>query len=194
VGSTVVVTGAAEQVAAVSAALRNAGAEVIAVDDLEELDAAVAGIAPGSLGCYVQLPVHVAARGKAVIERVRNFLEDGLLARFTAASTILPAMSDGGRVVLVGGNTPVEASAPDDQSARLALLDVLAHAIQADAATTRIRIRRLPNTESAEHIATVALGGEPTREEALADLQAREPKMSFDDLRIEVMGLVNGEF
>ena len=40
----------------------------------------------------------------------------------------------------------------------------------------------------------MALGGEPTREEALADLPAREPKMSFDDLRIEVMGLVNGQF
>jgi hypothetical protein len=194
VGSTVVVTGAAEQVAAVSAALRDAGAEVISVDDLGRLDAAVAHIAPGTLHCYVQLPVHVAARGRAVVERVRNFLEDGLLARFTAASTILPALSEGGRVVLVGGNTPVEASAPDDHSARLALLDVLAHAIQADGATTRIRIRRLPNTESAEQIAAVALGREPTREEALADLQAREPKMSFDDLRIEVMGLVNGEF
>ena len=193
-GSTVVVTGAAEQVAAVSAALRDAGAEVISVDDLGRLDAAVAHIAPGTLHCYVQLPVHVAARGRAVVERVRNFLEDGLLARFTAASTILPALSEGGRVVLVGGNTPVEASAPDDHSARLALLDVLAHAIQADGATTRIRIRRLPNTESAEQIAAVALGREPTREEALADLQAREPKMSFDDLRIEVMGLVNGEF
>lgn len=193
-GSTVVVTGAAEQVAAVSAALRDAGAEVISVDDLGRLDAAVAHIAPGTLHCYVQLPVHVAARGRAVVERVRNFLEDGLLARFTAASTILPALSEGGRVVLVGGNTPVEASAPDDHSARLALLDVLAHAIQADGATTRIRIRRLPNTESAEQIAAVALGREPTHEEALADLQAREPKMSFDDLRIEVMGLVNGEF
>ncbi|MHB1473196.1 MAG: hypothetical protein ACYDDU_15900 [Dermatophilaceae bacterium] len=193
-GSTVLVTGAAEQVAAVSASLRNAGAEVIAVDDLGALGGVVAGIAPGSLDCYVQLPVHVAARGNAVIERVRNFLEDGLLARFSAASTILPALSDGGRVVLVGGNTPVEASAPDDQSARLALLDVLAHAIQADRATTGIRIRRLPNTESAEQIAAVALGGEPTRDEALADLRAREPKMSFDDLRIEVMGLVNGQF
>ena len=193
-GATVAVTGAAEQVAAVSAALRNAGAEVIAVDDLGALGAAVAGVAPGSLDCYVQLPVHVAARGNAVIDRVRNFLEDGLLARFTAVSTILPALSDDGRVVLVGGNTPGEASAPDDRSARLALLDVLAHAIQADKATTRIRIRRLPNTESAEHIASVALGGEPTREEALADLRAREPKMSFDDLRIEVMGLVNGQF
>ena len=193
-GSTVVVTGAAEQVAAVSAALRDAGAEVISVDDLGRLDAAVAHIAPGTLHCYVQLPVHVAARGRAVVERVRNFLEDGLLARFTAASTILPALSEGGRVVLVGGNTPVEASVPDDQGARVALLDVLAHAIQADGATTRIRIRRLPNTESAEQIAAVALGREPTREEALADLQAREPKMSFDDLRIEVMGLVNGEF
>ena len=193
-GLTVAVTGAVEQVAAVSAALRNAGAEVIAVDDLAALGAAVAGLAPGSLDCYVQLPVHVAPRGNAVIDRVRNFLEDGLLARFTAASTILPALSDDGRVILVGGNTPGEASAPDDQSARLALLDVLAHAIQADRSTTRIRIRRLPNTESAEQIATVALGGEPTREEALADLRAREPKMSFDDLHTEVMGLVNGQF
>ena len=193
-GPTVAVTGATEQVAAVSAALRKAGAEVIAVDDLGALSAAVAGLAPGSLDCYVQLPVHVAPRGNAVIDRVRNFLEDGLLARFTAASTILPALSDDGRVILIGGNTPGEASAPDDQSARLALLDVLAYAIQADRSTTRIRIRRLPNTESAEQIASVALGGEPTREEALADLQAREPKMSFDDLRIEVMGLVNGQF
>ena len=193
-GSTVVVTGAAEQVAAVSAALRIAGAEVIAVDDFGALGAAVAGIAPGSLDCYVQLPVHVPARGNAVIERVRNFLEDGLLARFSAASTIMPALSDDGRVILVGGNTPVEASAPDDQNARLALLDVLAHAIQAEGPAARIRIRRLPHSESAEQIATVALGGEPTREEALADLRASEPKMSLDDLRIEVMGLVNGQF
>ena len=192
--STVVVTGAAEPVAAVSAALRDAGALVTAVDDLGKLDAAVAGIAPGSLDCYVQLPVHVAARGQAVTERVRNFLEDGLLARFTAASTILPALSDGGRVVLVGGNTPVEASAPDDQSARLALLDVLAHAIQADSSATRIGLRVLPHDESAEQIAAVALGGKPTREQAMAGLRAREPEMSFDDWRIEVMGLVNGEF
>jgi hypothetical protein len=194
VGSRVVVTGAAEQVAAVSAALRAAGAEVTAVDDLEQLGAAFAGLAPGSLDCYVQLPVHVAARGDAVIERVRNFLEDGLLARFAAASTILPAVSDKGRVVLVGGNTPVEATAPDDQNARLALLDVLAHAIQADKLATRFGVRVLPHDESAEHIAAVALGGEPTREQALASLRAREPEMSFDDWRIEVMGLVNGSF
>jgi hypothetical protein len=194
VGSTVVVTGAAAQVAAVSTALREAGAEVIAVDDLRQLDAAVAGIAPGTLDCYVQLPVHVAARGHAVIDRVRNFLEDGLLARFSAASTILPAMSEGGRVVLVGGHTPVEASAPDDQSARLALLDVLAHAIQADSSATRIGVRVMPHDEPAEHIADIALGGRPTRDQALAELRAREPEMSFDDWRVEVMGLVNGQF
>jgi len=194
VGSTVVVTGAAAQVAAVSTALREAGAEVIAVADLRQLDAAVAGISPGTLDCYVQLPVHVAARGHAVIDRVRNFLEDGLLARFSAASTILPAMSEGGRVVLVGGHTPVEASAPDDQSARLALLDVLAHAIQADSSATRIGVRVLPHDEPAEHIADIALGGRPTRDQALAELRAREPEMSFDDWRVEVMGLVNGQF
>jgi hypothetical protein len=194
VGSTVVVTGAAEPVAAVSEALRHAGAEVIAVDDLGKLDAALAGIAPGSLGGYVQLPVHVTARGDTVVERVRNFLQDGLLARFAAASTILPALSGEGRVVLVGGNTLVEASAPDDQSARLALLGVLADAIQADKSSTGIDVRVLPHDELAEHIAGVALGGEPAHEQTLAEMLNREPPMSFDDWRIEVMGLVNGEF
>jgi len=194
VGSTVVVTGAAEPVAAVSEALRHAGAEVIAVDDLAKLDATFAGISPGSLDGYVQLPVHVAARGNTVVERVHNFLEDGLLARFAAASTILPALSDEGRVVLVGGNTLVEVPAPDDQGARLALLGVLAHAIQADKSATRIEVRVLPHDDLAEHVAAVALGAEPTREQTLAELLDREPPMSFDDWRIEVMGLVNGEF
>jgi hypothetical protein len=194
VGSTVVVTGAAQPVAAVSKALRYAGAEVIAVDDLGKLDAAFAGIPPGSLDGYVQLPVHVEARGDTVVERVRNFLQDGLLARFSAASAILPAMSDQARVVLVGGHTLVEASAPDDHSARLALLGVLAHAISADKSSTRIDVRVLPHDELAEHIAAIALGGEPTREQTLAEMMNREPPMSFDDWRIEVMGLVNGEF
>ena len=192
--STVVVTGASEPVAAVSEALRNAGAEAIAVDDLGKLEVALAGIPAGSLDGYIQLPVHVAARGSTVVERVRNFLEDGLLARFAASSTLLPAMSDQGRVVLVGGNTLVEASAPDDQSARLALLGVLAHAIQADKSATGIDVRVLPTDQLADHIAAVALGAEPTHEQSLAELLNREPPMSFDDWRIEVMGLVNGEF
>ena len=192
--STVVVTGAAEPVTAVSDALRHQGAEVIAVEDLSKLDAALAALAPGSVDGYVQLPVHVAARGGTVVDRVHNFLEDGLLARFAASSTILPAMSDEGRVVLVGGNTLVEASAPDDQSARLALLGVLAHAIQADKSATALHVRVLPSDELAVHIAAVALGAERSREQALAELMAREPKMSFDEWRIEVMGLVNGEF
>jgi len=192
--STVVVTGAAERVAAVSDALRQAGAEVIAVDDLAILDSALAGIEPGSLDGYVQLPVHAAARGTSVVERVRNFLEDGLLARFVVASTILPALSDKARVVLVGGNTLVEASAPDDQSARVALLGVLAHAIKADKSTTGVEVKVLSHEELDEDVAAVTLGAEPTREQNLADLLEREPKMSFDDWRIEVMGLVNGEF
>lgn len=192
--STVLVTGAPERVAEVSEALRKAGTEVISVDDLEKLDAALAGIAPGSLRGYVQLPVNVAARGDNVVERVRNFLEDGLLARFSAASAILPAMSDDARVVLVGGNALVEASAPDDHTARLGLLKVLADAFQADKSATKIQVRVLPHDELAEHIGAVTLGAEPTREQALADLLAQEPKMSFDDWRIEVMGLVNGEF
>jgi len=192
--STVLVTGATEPVVAVSEALRQAGAEVIAVDDLGKLKAVLEDVPASSLAAYVQLPVTLAARGDSVVERVHRFLEDGLLARFTAASTILPAMSQDARVVLVGGNTLVEASAPDDQSARLGLLNVLAHAVQADMSATKIEVRVLAHDEVAEHIGAVALGLEPTREQTLADLMAQEPKMSFDDWRIEVMGLVNGEF
>ena len=188
------VTGATEPVVAVSEALRQAGAEVIAVDDLGKLKAVLEDVPASSLDGYVQLPVHVAARGGTVVERVRNFLQDGLLARFSAASTILPAMSDEARVVLVGGNTLLEASAPDDHGARLALLGVLAHAISADKSSTRIDVRVLPHDELADHIAAIALGGEPTREQTLAEMLNREPPMSFDDWRIEVMGLVNGEF
>jgi hypothetical protein len=192
--STVLVTGATKPVAEVSDALRKAGAEVVAVDDLGKLEASLTGIQPGSLDGYVQLPVHIAARGDTVVDRVHNFLEDGLLARFSASALILPALSDDARVVLVGGNTLVAAVAPDDQSARLGLLNVLAHAIQADRSTTRIQVRVQRHDDLAEHIADVVLGAEPTRAETLAELMAREPKMSFDDFRIEVMGLVNGEF
>lgn len=180
--------------AEVSAALREAGAEVTEVGDLRKLDAVVAGFSPGTLDCYLQLPVQLAARGSTVTERVRNFLQDGLLARFSAAATMLQAVSDEGRVVLVGGNTLIEASAPDDHGARLALLDVLAHAIQADKAATRIAVRVLAHDEPAAHIAAVALGGDPTGQQALADLRDREANMSFEDWRVEVMGMVNGQF
>jgi hypothetical protein len=64
------------------------GAEVTEINDLGKLKTTVAGIAPGSLDWYMQLPVHVAARGDSVVERVRSFLQDGLLALFAAASTI----------------------------------------------------------------------------------------------------------
>jgi hypothetical protein len=53
------------------------------------------------------MPMHVAARGETVVERVRHFLDNGLPARFAAAPAILPAMSDEARVVLVGGNTSI---------------------------------------------------------------------------------------
>jgi hypothetical protein len=194
VGSTVVVTGGPEAVEAVSEALRQAGAEVIAVDDMDKLDAALASVSQGSVDGYVQLPVHVKAKGASVVGRVRNFLEDGLLTRFATASTILPVLSDNARVVLVGGNTLVEASAPDDHSARLALLGVLADAIAADKSATGVEVRVLPHDELAGHIAALALGTDQTREESLAHLMAREPAISFDEWRVEVMGLVNGEF
>src|SRR5665647_3077721 len=95
--STVLVTGASERVAEVSSALRKAGAEVTAVDDLGKLDAALAGLPPGSLDRYIQMPVHVAARGETVVERVRHFLGNGPARLAAASTTILPAKSDEAR-------------------------------------------------------------------------------------------------
>ena len=72
--------------------------------------------------------------------------------------------------------------------------------IQADKSATRVAVRVLPHDEVPTHITKGALGTEPihksppTREQTLAELLAREPNMSYDDWRIEVMGLVNGEF
>jgi hypothetical protein len=90
----------------------------------------------------------------------------------------------------VGGSSLVEAAAPDDQGApddqraRLAFLNVLAHAIQADKAATRIGVRVLSRDEPAEHVVAAVMGREPVR----------ELNMSLEDWRIEVMGLVNGRF
>ncbi len=171
------------------------------VADLTRLDAAVTGRAPGSLDCYVQLPVDVAPRGSGVIERVRNFLEDGLLARFAAVGTVLPALSRDGRVVLVAGSTLVDVSPPDDQGARLALLDVLADAVRADRAGSRLGVQVLPSGALADEVAAAAL--ERTATGARADRAeppshaaegASQDGESYDDWRVEVLGRISSEF
>jgi hypothetical protein len=196
VATTALVTGSTERVERVVAALQAGGVEAVGVTDLERLDEAVRGWAAGSLDCYIQLPVTAQPAGATVIARVRGFLESGLLTRFRLAETVLPAVVDGGLVLLVAGHTPVDRSAPDDQAARMAFLDVLAHAIRADKAPAKVRVRVLDHGRTAAELARLAVTGEPAPRRAaeLRDLAAREAEMSYQDWRTEVLGLASVEF
>jgi hypothetical protein len=128
--SAVLVTGSPEAVEPVVAAVRAAGAEAVGVTT--DVLAALEELEPGSVGCYVQLPVGIAPSGDTAVSRVHSFLEQGLLTRFRLVDAVMPALAEDATVLLVGGHTQVGQQAPDDQSARRALLTVLAHALRAD--------------------------------------------------------------
>lgn len=188
------VSGCDERVGQVAAALREGGAEVVEVDAPGRLAEIAAGLEPGSLSHYVQLPVNVDVSGSTLVGRVRTFLHKGLLARFDAADAVLPALRDDATVVLVSGNTAVEGGGmPDDASARFALLDVLAHAIRAEKAPGVVRVRLIPADTDASDIAAVTLRGVRLAPRGIRDIQAREAEMSYEDWRAEVMGLATVE-
>jgi hypothetical protein len=185
--SRALVSGSDERVEQVAQALRDAGADVVTVDDLGRLAEIAQGLEPGSLSCYVQLPVAVQVSGECVVHRVRTFLEGGLLARFDTAAAVLPALSDEAVVVLVGGNTTPEGdSLPDDAAARRSLLNVLAHALRADRAPGRLRVRVLDGGSGPDAIAAAGFGTSPSRGTKLREQQS---DLSYEDWRAEVMGM-----
>lgn len=190
---TVLVSGNDSRVAAVAAAVRQAGVEVLTVDDPQRLADAVAGLAPGSLSGYVQLPVRLQLEGSSVVGRVRSFLEGGLLARFDGICTVLPLLAEGARVLLVAGTTTSDGKdLPDDRSARFALLEVLAHALRAEVAPRGLRVQVLDQRSPDELAAAVLRAATPVPPE-VADLRRREGELSYDDWRTEVLGLATVE-
>jgi hypothetical protein len=192
----VLVTGSADRVERVSHALRAAGAQAVSVPDADGLGEVVGRMPAGSLDCYIQLPVTLRPSGDAVVSRVRDFLDKGLMNRFRMAEVIMPALSGQGRVVLVAGHTPASASAPDDEAARVGLLHVLAHAIRADKAPEKVRVR-VVDARDADEIVRAALasdhapGGAPAAWHGPA---IRDEEMSYTEWRTEVLGLASIEF
>ncbi len=184
------VSGCDDRVKPVAAALRALGGEVVAVDDPARVAEVVQTLEPGSLACFVQLPVSIEVAETSVVGRVRAFLERGLLRRFTTAEAVLPALRQDATVVLVSGNTAAEgASLPDDAAARVALLEVLAHALRADKAPGKLRVRVVHASAEPDAIAAVALQGAAAPTPGSASLRARESDLSYEDWRVEVMGL-----
>lgn len=174
---TALVTGSPGRVAEVSDALEGAGFATLRVVDLEHLAAACARLEPGSVKCYVQLPVDVRHEATAVVEAMREFLQQGLLQRFDAAAAVLPVLALRATVLLVAGNHPGE-TLPDDPGARVLMLRVLAHAILAEKEPSGVRVTIVDALRSAGEIAEIALHprkgplwtvpGEPEDEPALS--------------------------
>lgn len=190
-GDTALVTGSPVRVDDVATALEQEGFSVVRVPEPGDLGAACAGIDPGTLACYVQLPKETKVDAPSLIGRVRQFLAEGLLARFEAAAAVVPLMSKDGCVVLVAGNLP-GASTPDDRHARIDLLRVLARAVIAECDGNDVRAVVVGNDRSPADIADLVLrrGDEASRKAAEV---AAIGDMNYADWQREFLSLTTEE-
>ncbi len=192
----VLVTGAEAAAEPVRSALESLDADVLLVEPGRDPSEALGGRAVDG---YVQLPtlLPVAGRGGdgSLVERIGQFLSDGLLTRFRAAAHVLPHLGEQSRVVLVAGNTPVPGTGVDDQAARTSLLRVLAHALRAEEAPRRLTVRVLEHDSEPDEIARTAVGqGQPPRRTGGPPPGDSDVDLSYTDWRTEVLGLASVEF
>jgi hypothetical protein len=191
-GDTALVTGSPARVDEVSAALEQAGFSVTRAPAPTDLAGVCAGIQPGTLACYVQLPKETKVDGPSLIGRVRQFLVEGLLARFEAAATVVPYMAKDGCVVLVAGNLP-GASTPDDRHARIDLLRVLARAVLAECEGSDVRAVVVGNERSPADIADIALRRGDERSKKAAEVAALSGELNYADWQREFLSLTTEE-
>ena len=184
---TVLVSGAAKQVAEVAAELRARGTDVTEVVDLTDLPAVCADAGPDAFDSYVQLGSTYNMSGDTVVERVRRFYADGVLARFPALGAAVTSLSERGRVIFVFGALPAEVASKDDQAARLSLTKVLSHAIRADRPQASYAMQVLASDTPTGEIVDAALGVGASKD---SDLLDRLSDLDYADWRVEIMGLV----
>ena len=191
-GDTALVTGSAARVDEVAGALEQAGFRVTKVPEPGDLAASCAGIDAGSLACYVQLPKETKVDAPSLIGRVRQFLAEGLLARFEGASTVVPLMAKDGCVVLVAGNLP-GASTPDDRHARIDLLRVLARAVLAECEGSDVRAVVVGNERSPADIADIVLRRGDESGKKAAEVAALPGDLNYADWQREFLSLTTEE-
>ena len=189
--TTVLVTGGGARLDEVVAAVEATGAEVVRIDAPGSLGEAVSG---RSFDGYVQLPVPITPSQGSLVSRVEQFLTEGLLSRFRAAATVLPSLAPSANVLLVGGQTNVDADAPDDHEARTALMRVLAHALRAERAPARLTVRTADHTWTAEQIAHRVTGSPEAAAPSTPSSSEETIGQAYADWRAEVLGLMRAEF
>ncbi|HEV7535147.1 MAG TPA: hypothetical protein VGP90_05895, partial [Acidimicrobiia bacterium] len=146
----------------------------------------------GSLACYIQLPKETKVDGPSLIGRVRQFLAEGLLARFESASLVAPLLGKDGCVVLVAGNLP-GAATPDDRHARIDLLRVLARAILAECEASDVRAVVVGNDRSPGDITDIVLRRGDESGKKAAEVAALPGDMSYADWQREFLSLTTEE-
>jgi len=191
-GDTALVTGSALRVDDVAGALEEAGFSVVRVPEPGDVAEACAGIPPGTLACYVQLPKETKVDAPSLIGRVQQFLAEGLLARFESASTVVPCLAKDGCVVLVAGNLP-GASAPDDRHARIDLLRVLARAVLAECDGSDVRAVVVGNDRSPTDIADIVLRRGDQAGKKAAEVAALPGELNYADWQREFLSLTTEE-
>jgi hypothetical protein len=191
-GDTALVTGAPARVDDVAAALEQAGYKVTRVPEPGDVSGVCAGLEPGSLDCYVQLPKETRVDAPSLIGRVRQFLAEGLLSRFEQAAMVVPALAKDGCVVLVAGNLPGDTT-PDDRCARIDLLRVLARAVLAECEGNDVRAVVVGTDRSPAEIAEIARRrGDQTGRKA-AEVAALPGELNYADWQREYLSLTSEE-
>ncbi|MGH9036455.1 MAG: hypothetical protein ACRD0O_11885 [Acidimicrobiia bacterium] len=190
---TALVTGSDERVDDVATALEKVGFAVTRSGGLPgDVEAACAAMAPRTLDCYVQLPRQTEVSGPTLVDRIHEFLSEGLLKRFETTSRVLPLLAPDACVVLVAGNIPGGAT-PDDRHARIDLLRVLARAILADCDQADVRAVVVGTERSAEEIADIAQHRGDERRRRQAQVAALSPEMPYEDWQREFLTLTADE-
>ena len=181
------VSGIAELVADVAAVLRENDAEVVEVDDIEDVPRACADAGPGAFDGYIQLPASFTVQGATAVQRVHHFYGEGVLARFPAVAAALPTLKADARLTFVTGVLPGDLSTDDDVAARSALIRILGHAARADA-VDGLRVTSLGSGSTPKEIALAALGRGPSAG-ALATASDEE----YTEWRMELLGVMWAE-
>ena len=183
---TALLTGSTARVAEVGDALEKIGWNVMRVAGTDNAGF-LTGITPASLDAYVQLPQDTPVAGETLVERVREFLTHGLLARFENASTVLPLLAGQAVVVLVAGNQPGAEATPDDRHARIDLLRVLARAILAECNDGEVAAVVVGNDQTAEQIAELVENRGDTTKRRAAELAALADDLPYADWQREML-------
>ena len=156
-------------------------------------DQALGALGPDSVDVYVQLPVSDTGSDSGDdatgLEGAARFLRYGILARYEAAVAMRDAISEGGLVVLVPGNTP-PLGTPDRNKARGQLLDALAEALRRETADRNVRVIITREGTSTEQLAALVQTGHAEPAIDLSTIAELNPEMDFDEWRSSVLSLV----